>query len=154
MKTMLKVLLVASLLSISAACVRNPPPPPPPTDVVVVEEVDPVDDAIAFYNRGNYAEAKRILAEEMRNNSDDPRVYCYLGNIYMVYKDCKSALPMYEHAVFLDPGYYEAKRKLDESRKICTPKKHTKKRRSSSHKKPVVKKKFQGGAKALDPADF
>ncbi len=153
MKSMLKLMLLITLLSICAACAK--PAPPPPTNIVVVEEVDPVDDAIAFYNRGNYDEARAILVEEMRNNSQDPRVYYYLGNIYMVYKDCKSALPMYEHALLLDPGYYEAKRKLDESRKICAPKKPRKKKKTSAPaKKPVVKKKFQGGAKAIDPADF
>ncbi len=151
MKSILNVFLVIILLSLCAACAKTPPPTPvaPP----VVQQTDPVDDAIAFYNRGNYDEARAILVDEMRNNSQDPRVYYYLGNIYMIYKDCKSALPMYEQAVYLDPGYYEAKRKLDESKKICAPKKKPTKK-SPPPKKPVVKKKFDGGAKALDPADF
>ncbi len=151
MKATLKIMLVIMLLCFCAACAK---PAPTTTNVVVVEEVDPVDDAITFYNRGNYDEARAILVEEMRNNSQDPRVYFYLGNIYMIYKDCKSALPMYEQALYLDPGYYEARRKLDESRKICAPKTTTKKKSTTTTKKPVVKKKFQGGAKAIDPADF
>jgi|GEM_PF-4156882 len=120
---------------------------------------NPVDDAIAFFNQGNYAEAKRILLNESRYNSMDPRVYVYLGRVYMYERECPSALAQFQKALIIDPTHYEAKQQLQLAKQQCGTKQPATSsgsgsQRTPSEPKPRESNEFKGGAKAIDPEKF
>lgn len=115
---------------------------------------NPVDDAINFFNQGNYAESKRILLKEASYNSTDPRVYVYLGRIYMYENECPSALAQFQRAVALDPGYYEGKQQLALAEQKCGKRQPNTGYRKPAEPKPRESNEFKGGAKAINPEKF
>ncbi len=152
-----KCLLLVVLGAMLFACqpkqetVYVAPPPPPP-------QMNPVDEAIRFFDMGNYAEAKRLLTNETSRNTMDPRAFFYLGRIYLYEKECPSSIAMFKQALVLNPNYYEAQQQLTAAQKQCGqggPKSTGTSRSSTpSQPKPREVKEFKGGAKAIDPADF
>jgi Tfp pilus assembly protein PilF len=142
------VLLIGACAQQQPQTVYAPPPQQPMRN--------PVDDAIAFFNQGNYAEAKRILLNESRYNSMDPRTYVYMGRIYMYENECPSALAQFQKALVIDPINYEAKQQLQLAQQKCGAKQPS----SSSGPKrtyepaPRESNEFKGGAKAINPEKF
>ena len=103
MKTVFGIALSLAILGCGGSS-RAPqpasPPPPAPTD--------PVGRGIELYNRGEFAEAARVLSSAVSLESRDARALTYLGLSMTKSERPLEALEYLNRAVDLDPTSAEA----------------------------------------------
>lgn len=66
-------------------------------------------DGVAFFEKGNYRDARQVLGKTVAEAPDDPKAHFYLGRTFLALEEAVSALPHFEKAIQLDPdkaAYY------------------------------------------------
>jgi beta-barrel assembly-enhancing protease len=66
-------------------------------------------EALAAANRKDYASARRLAAEAAKLEPRESRFHSLLGDLELSAKNPKAALPHYQRAAQLDPGYFKPK---------------------------------------------
>ncbi len=102
---------------------------------------------VLSYDTGDFAQARRELAQAAALGSASPQVFAYLGHLALADGDCPAAVAHYRRALALDPAYVPARQGLADAQARCRAK-------APRAAKPKVEKSFTGGGGAIDPADF
>lgn len=101
---------------------------------------------LLYYAMNDFPRAKREFEQAAALFSVNAQVYYYLGVIAISENRCKDALGYYKRCLELDSSMAQARKDYDAAKRLCAGGKPA--------PKPKTATSFQGGAKALDPADF
>ncbi len=101
---------------------------------------------LLYYAMNDFPRAKREFEQAAALYSVNAQVYYYLGAIAMSENRCKDALGYYKRCLEIDSSLVQARTEYDAAKRRCAGGK------PAPQPKPATS--FQGGAKALDPANF
>jgi tetratricopeptide (TPR) repeat protein len=74
---------------------------------------------MAAYADGDLSRAKEALEAAAKAGGKDPRAAMVLGEAYLLSGDCDKAQAAYQEALRRDPGFSQAKFRLETSRVVC-----------------------------------